>query len=178
MEALSFSIPVIASDVGGTNELLIDGYNGFLLRRFDDVLEVTNKIHEFLSMDKNEYKVMRENAYKSWDKDWNAEKLYNNFAKELKIMNNSFRLVFIIFTFLLFLLGLFNDNLHILFWSVMLQFIHNFWYSLINIYNRIIFLCFNVSIFIFLFGRLFVSYFFGYKSDISGILGTNFMKLL
>ncbi|MEK4816077.1 O-antigen polysaccharide polymerase Wzy family protein [Macrococcus sp. FSL R5-0951] len=91
-------------------------------------------------------------------------------------MNNSFRLVFIIFTFLLFLLGLFNDNLHILFWSVMLQFIHNFWYSLINIYNRIIFLCFNVSIFIFLFGRLFVSYFFGYKSDISGILGTNFYE--
>lgn len=84
MEALSFSIPVIASDVGGTNELLINGYNGFLLRRFDDVLEVTNKIHEFLSMDKNEYKAMRENAYKSWDKDWNAEKLYNNFAKELK----------------------------------------------------------------------------------------------
>lgn len=92
-------------------------------------------------------------------------------------MNNSFRLVFIIFTFLLFLLGLFSDNLHILFWSVMLQFIHNFWYSLINIYNRIIFLCFNGSIFIFLFGRLFVSYFFGYKSGISGILGTNFYEV-
>lgn len=33
-----------------------------------------------------------------------------------------------------------------------------------------------MSIFIFLFGRLFVSYFFGYKSDISGILGTNFYE--
>ncbi|UBH11659.1 glycosyltransferase [Macrococcus armenti] len=84
MEALSYSIPVIASDVGGTKELLIDGYNGFLISQFDDVLEVTNKINDFLNMDINKYKQMRENAYKSWDKDWNAEKLYNNFAKELK----------------------------------------------------------------------------------------------
>ena len=33
MEALSFGIPCIATDVGGTKEIVIDGYNGWLLKK-------------------------------------------------------------------------------------------------------------------------------------------------
>lgn len=36
MEALSFGIPVVATDVGGTHEIVLDGQNGYLLpREFD-----------------------------------------------------------------------------------------------------------------------------------------------
>ena len=46
MEALSFGIPVVATDVGGTHEIVLDGQNGYLLPcEFDRemLLEAVNK---------------------------------------------------------------------------------------------------------------------------------------
>ena len=56
IEALSNGVPVVAFDVGGVREWLIDGENGFLIER-KDVLAATNAIKTILN-DQNMMKRM------------------------------------------------------------------------------------------------------------------------
>lgn len=43
MESLFYRIPIIATDVGGTNEMIQDGFNGFLVKK-DDFEDMQNKL--------------------------------------------------------------------------------------------------------------------------------------
>lgn len=76
MEAMSFGIPVIATNVGGTSEIVEEGKNGYLLDvNFDPVdaaAILTNDISE-----------MRINARKTWEDKYNAERNYNIFFEDL-----------------------------------------------------------------------------------------------
>jgi colanic acid/amylovoran biosynthesis glycosyltransferase len=81
MEAMSFGIPVIATAVGGTPEIVIDGYNGFLLSANPDPEEVANAITSFYNLSTEEKKQFRKNAYIKWNEEFNAEKNYNEFSK-------------------------------------------------------------------------------------------------
>ena len=46
LEALSCEVPVIASNVGGTNEIVHEGKNGYLINNIDEAIEYIKKIKE------------------------------------------------------------------------------------------------------------------------------------
>jgi glycosyltransferase involved in cell wall biosynthesis len=77
MEAQSFGIPTIATDVGGTSEIVTEG-NGVLLKSDPTVEEVTNALI-LLYNQKPDRKLIKE----SWNKNFNAEINYKRFADEL-----------------------------------------------------------------------------------------------
>lgn len=83
MEAMSFGIPVIASDVGGTAEIVKKGYNGFLLSTNPSPEEIAEAIRNFYFLSLEEKQRMRENAYKTWEEEYNAEKNYKAFTKKI-----------------------------------------------------------------------------------------------
>lgn len=79
MEAISFGIPIMSTDVGGCNEICNDE-TGFLIHKDFDALDVANKIGEF----KNSKKNMNEfhiNCRDYWMKNFCAEINYNAFLK-------------------------------------------------------------------------------------------------
>lgn len=82
MEACSFGIPVIATNVGGTGEIVIDGYNGYLLPAdFDNEL-LASKINLLISNNEHTDHIRR-NARKEWECKFNEEHNYKLFADSL-----------------------------------------------------------------------------------------------
>lgn len=79
MEAMSFGIPVIATDVGGTSEIVCDKYNGYLINSSVSAEELKTSILDFISQDDDTTINMRQNARKTWETTFNAEKNYNFF---------------------------------------------------------------------------------------------------
>ena len=68
MEAISFGIPVIATDVGGTSEIVFNEYNGFLLNKEFSIEELSRKII-FLMENNDSY---RKNSRLYWEEHYNA----------------------------------------------------------------------------------------------------------
>ena len=83
MEAMSFGIPCIATDVGGTKEIVTDGYNGRLLRSDFNNADFVEAINWYLKMDKDTVYNLRKNVYSFWEGKYNAETNYSEFVKEL-----------------------------------------------------------------------------------------------
>jgi glycosyltransferase involved in cell wall biosynthesis len=83
MEVASFGIPVIATDVGGTAEAVIDGTNGFLLPAdlTPDVLFA--KLLLLRELPEAEYDSLCENSRKIWAEKFNAPQNYKNFYEEI-----------------------------------------------------------------------------------------------
>lgn len=87
MEAISFSIPVIATDVGGVKEIIRDGYNGLLLSPDFTDKELADRIKELILSDKEERQKLRKNARDFWEKNFDAHSNYSGFAKEISDMD-------------------------------------------------------------------------------------------
>lgn len=83
MEAISFGIPVIATDVGGTSEIVIEGVNGRLLPESFEINELAEKIREIISLSDVEYETLSHNARRIYEDKFSAEKNYTDFCKEL-----------------------------------------------------------------------------------------------
>ena len=83
MEAMSFGIPVVATDVGGTKEIVIDRYNGRLLKKNFQIRELNDLIFFFLEMNKITYQQYARNAYSFWLKYFNAERNYKKFIRDI-----------------------------------------------------------------------------------------------
>lgn len=88
MEAMSFGVPVIASNVGGVSEI-VDNKTGWLLSKdlcneeFVDVIQEWNKSEV-------EEKLHKSNeAYKKWNTNFNAEKNYTEFVEQLCGINKN-----------------------------------------------------------------------------------------
>lgn len=83
MEAMSFGIPVIATDVGGTAELVMDGESGYLMER--DFADETLAAHIKALADQadEDYQKMRSNAKKTIQERFDAETNYRNFIEEV-----------------------------------------------------------------------------------------------
>lgn len=79
MEAMSFGIPCMATDVGGNTEI-VDTNNGFIIPENFDPKTVAGYINEF-SLDLQNAK--RTQAYNCWKEKFNAEKNYKNFYHRL-----------------------------------------------------------------------------------------------
>jgi glycosyltransferase involved in cell wall biosynthesis len=87
MEAVSFGIPVIATDVGGTSEIVNDNINGIMLKKDFTNEELVNAIRHFLFMANNDYLKMRANARRIWEERF---KFQNNSLYMLEITGEHF----------------------------------------------------------------------------------------
>lgn len=82
MEAMSFSIPCVATDVGASDEVVNDG-NGFLVEPEFSVSEAAKKIEEFLNSSKDRNNQMRKAAYEMFEKGYDSETNYSAFSEIL-----------------------------------------------------------------------------------------------
>nr|WP_249306080.1 glycosyltransferase [Lederbergia citrea] len=87
MEAMSIALPVIATDVGGTKEIVDPHVTGFLLKSDCTKEEIASYLIKIQSMNQGEYKQMCQAAYLLWDNHCNADKLYSDFANEISSIN-------------------------------------------------------------------------------------------
>lgn len=82
MEAQSFGIPCIATDVGGTKEV-VNEKTGILLPKNVSDEEITKAIRSMCLMDRERYLKLRKSTRFSWSIKFNAEINYSKFIKEL-----------------------------------------------------------------------------------------------
>lgn len=79
MEAMSFGIPVIATNVGRTSEIVTNGENGILLDKDFNVSDLANYIRKFGSMSSREAYYWRKNARIAWENNYSAKDNYPKF---------------------------------------------------------------------------------------------------
>ena len=84
MEAMSLGIPVIATKVGGVDEIVTNGENGFLIQRDFSTEELCNLLYQYHALRLTEKMELRQNAYGTWEKRFFDAVNYSNFAKELE----------------------------------------------------------------------------------------------
>lgn len=73
MEASGYGIPVLATDVGGTHELVVDGANGKLIPGSCTDESIANAILSFIEMSDKDYAAMRVAARRRWENGFQAE---------------------------------------------------------------------------------------------------------
>ncbi len=79
MEALSFGMPVAATDVGGVKEIINESA-GTLLPANVTASELKKVFVHYMQLSAAESQKMRSNAIAEWQKSWNAEINYSKFA--------------------------------------------------------------------------------------------------
>lgn len=82
MEAQSFGIPVIATDVGGVREI-INSKTGILLPSNPEINEIVDAVKKMLNLSQEKYNEYQINSYGNWKKNFNAEINYEKFVEEL-----------------------------------------------------------------------------------------------
>ncbi len=83
MEAFSFGIPVIATDVGGTHEIVADGQNGFLLPKDFKPQQLLSLLRRICKMEEEDYRMLCSSARAAWEQNFNAAENYRRFYSEL-----------------------------------------------------------------------------------------------
>jgi colanic acid/amylovoran biosynthesis glycosyltransferase len=82
MEAMSFGIPVISTNVGGVHEIVEDAHNGFLLDANPTAEDIALKISRFCKLGQKEKQDFRQNAINTWDTKYHAKKNYTKFVND------------------------------------------------------------------------------------------------
>lgn len=82
MEAMSFGIPCLATNVGGTSEI-VNSENGSLLDVEIGPKELAEKIKDVFQMTEQEREELSRCAYETWQTKYSAETNYAQFAKRL-----------------------------------------------------------------------------------------------
>ena len=80
MEAMSYGIPCVGTNVGGVSEIIDNGKNGLL---HDVDLSVETVAHLIQALEEDHLHAMAENAKNTWQNKFNAEKNYTAFLKRL-----------------------------------------------------------------------------------------------
>jgi glycosyltransferase involved in cell wall biosynthesis len=83
MEAMSFGTPVLATDVGGTSEI-VNSENGQLLPADLTPELLAERIQAFFLSSEETQQEKRESALKMWESNYNAATNYARFAESLK----------------------------------------------------------------------------------------------
>lgn len=82
MEAFSVGIPVLATNVGGVNEI-VNQKNGILIDKNLNACQISKLISNFLNKGKEEIDQYRFNAFQQWEKNYSASKNYQKFINNL-----------------------------------------------------------------------------------------------
>ena len=85
MEAMSYSVPVIATDVGGVSEI-VNQSNGYLLSPSSKPTELAQVINKFARLNMNDRKLLRYKARQTWTQYYDANTNYSAFVRMLKDM--------------------------------------------------------------------------------------------
>ncbi|MNP15285.1 Glycosyltransferase Gtf1 [compost metagenome] len=86
MEAISFGIPCIATDVGGTAEIIIDGESGNLISNDFKIEDVANLIISIIKYNKeNKYLCLREKTRLIWEQNFQAKYNYDLLCERIKM---------------------------------------------------------------------------------------------
>lgn len=82
LEAFSFGMPVIGSNIGGIPEQIKDGYNGFLFETAG-IIDLKNKLLLFIDDFKKESKLLNEMKYKALEssKNYSQDRIIFQFTK-------------------------------------------------------------------------------------------------
>jgi colanic acid/amylovoran biosynthesis glycosyltransferase len=83
MEAISCGIPIIATNVGGTSEI-VNGMFGYLLSANPSAKQISDTISEYYKLDQQSKMQMKYAALQHWETFFDAEKNYTEFAEFLK----------------------------------------------------------------------------------------------
>lgn len=86
MEAQSAGIPIVATNVGGVNEIVREG-TGFTLDADFDPPQLAGLINNFARLSMPDKEIMRKNAVDNWEKNFRAS---TNYAKFISIINTIF----------------------------------------------------------------------------------------
>ncbi len=84
MEACSFGVPVVATNVGGNGEIVCNEQNGFLLNENVSAQDIAEVIVKFTEMSAEEKIRMRSSAQQTWQQNYNAETNYRHFVQQIK----------------------------------------------------------------------------------------------
>lgn len=82
MEAMAYGIPVAATDVGGTKEL-VNSKNGYLWPDTPSASQIKNTLEHHYFLPKQQKEEMRQQAIRQWANSVNAEKQYREFTQLL-----------------------------------------------------------------------------------------------
>lgn len=82
MEAASFGIPVIATNVGAVGEI-VSSENGFLINRDFENSELVSVLANFSKLSEDEIKSLRQNSRIIWEDSYNSYVNYQKFKKEI-----------------------------------------------------------------------------------------------
>jgi len=83
MEAMSFDVPVVATAVGGTPELIEDGKTGYLLAADFSSEELADILRTLIGMPNDKYQSFRKAARAKFERDYNAIPNYRKFVEVL-----------------------------------------------------------------------------------------------
>jgi glycosyltransferase involved in cell wall biosynthesis len=87
MEAMSFSTPTIATNVGGNSEI-INEQNGILLSANPTPLEIKAAIDQIVTLNQEDYFTLRKAAYMTWKEKYNATANFERFTQEIHALQN------------------------------------------------------------------------------------------
>jgi colanic acid/amylovoran biosynthesis glycosyltransferase len=83
MEAMSFGIPTVATNVGGVAEIVLDGENGILLTTDPQTQEVAQALIEVAKMPDQQYMILRARAQEIWGTFYSARVNYPIFCDRI-----------------------------------------------------------------------------------------------
>jgi glycosyltransferase involved in cell wall biosynthesis len=81
MEAASYGVPMIATDVGGNCEI-VNNENGLLIPKNFDIKDIANWINNLMK-NQEKWKKLSENAYKTFEEKFNTDKNFLEFYKSI-----------------------------------------------------------------------------------------------
>lgn len=81
MEALSFGLPIVATDVGSTRETVLNGKNGILLPEEFKNEELKAAIEYYMALDPKAYCQQRKASRKHWEDNFSAQNNYPGFFR-------------------------------------------------------------------------------------------------
>ena len=81
MEALSFGIPCLGTDVGGVHEIIKNNVNGYLIPEDSSVKDVSEEIVKIKSISMEGMLLLRSQARLFWENNYRAEKNYSEFVE-------------------------------------------------------------------------------------------------
>lgn len=82
MEAMSYGIPCLATNVGGTSEI-VNTETGILIDKDTTPAEICNQLRTFADKQESEKQTMREDAYRQWADKFDANCTMNEFYSSL-----------------------------------------------------------------------------------------------
>lgn len=80
MEAQAASLPVLATNAGGTKEIVLDGKNGWIIPLQSTAQEIAQKLESIMKLSDSKYRDLSKSAWDGWNQRSNSKKQYEAMA--------------------------------------------------------------------------------------------------